>query len=459
MIVVVLTGCDKYIDIKEKGKVIPTTINDFDKLLSTQNDLMFNGTNMFRASDEIRIYEDEAAGIFFGAEAFTNGYLWKDYALVNNADPDPDWEEPYEQIYICNVVLDKIDAAVGSDEALRNKTRGEALAHRAYCYFMLTNEYGKHYNPATYATDLAVPLYLKADINAALPRATVKEAYELIEKDLITALELLPPITTYNYRPTKAGVHGLLSKVYLYQAKYELARTHANAALQINNFLHDFKAYDYVPGAPMFVGLLGFLKSPYENKEIVWHKEGNNKFIYSKAVYMSDEHKALYAPGDRRLYFMVIDFPPFGPNAHGGGIWTKEGFMKTGVTTPELYLIRAECNARLGQPGTAIDDLNTLRIKRFKAADYVPLDRNQTDLDALKLVLKERRLELFSEGWRWFDLKRLNLDDRFKRNITRVWNGQTITLTPNSNNYLFPIPKKVMMLNKLLEQNPRDNRQ
>ena len=156
---------------------------------------------------------------------------------------------------------------------------------------------------------------------------------------------------------------------------------------------------------------------------------------------------------------MEIESPPFGANLHGNAIWPKERFFKCGVTTPDLYLVRAECNARLSEPGKAIDDLNLLREKRFNAGKFVALNRNQSDLDALKLVLRERRLELFSECWRWFDLKRLNLDPRFKQNISRDWGGETITLTPESKNYLLAIPKKVMGLNPLLEQNPRDNRQ
>ena len=459
ILLVLLAGCDKYIDIKEKGKVIPTTIKDFYQLMSDYDGFIFSTANAFTGNDEIKVYKDEVSKIFFGADYFANGYLWKDYQFINAKDDDRDWNTFYSQIYVCNVVLEKIDGAQGSDEVLRKKAKGEALAQRGYAYFMLANLYGKHYNPASYATDLAVPLYLIPDINVTKPRATVKEVYEQVEKDLTAALDLLPGTPEYNYHPSKAGVHGFLAKVYLYEGKYDLARTHANAALEVTNFLYDYKNYDYIPGAPKFLGLLGFPNRPTDNQEAVWHKESNSKLIYMVAVYMSDAHKALYVDGDRRLYFMEIESPPFGANAHGGAIWPKERFWKCGVTTPELYLIRAECNARLSQPGLAIDDLNTLRVKRFNTGKFVAIDRNQADLDALKLVLRERRLELFSECWRWFDLKRLNLDPRFRQNITRDWGGEIHTLTPESKNYVLAIPKKVMQLNTLLEQNPRDNKQ
>lgn len=456
---VLLAGCDKYIDINEKGKVIPTTVQDYYDIMCDYNTFTMGFSNAFMASDEIHVYKDEVNRIFFGADVFTNAYLWKDFMYVNEQDNDLDWNLLYKSIYKANVVLGKIDKAVGSDEVLRKKAKGEALAQRAYAYFMLVNQYAPHYNPASYDKDLAVPLYLEADINAALPRATVKAVYEQIENDLTTALPLLPPTPAFNYHPSQAGVNGLLAKLYLYQAKYEPAKQKVEAALAAYNFLYDFKDYDFIPGLPKFLGLAGFASRAIDNKESLWHKQSNNGFVYMIACYMTDEHRALYEPKDRRLYFTLIEDAIFGNNLHGLNIMPKERYFKTGVTTPELYLIRAECNARLQEPGLAIDDLNLLRSKRFLPADFVAIDRNKTDLQALELVLKERRIELFTDGWRLFDLKRLNLDPRFKRDISRNWGGETFTLKPESRNYVFPIPKKVIGLNPLLEQNPRDNKQ
>jgi hypothetical protein len=287
----------------------------------------------------------------------------------------------------------------------------------------------------------------------------VKEVYELIENDLNAALPLLPPTPEFNYHPSQAGVNGLLAKIYLYQGKYEQAKQKAQAALDTYNFLYDFKDFDYFPGLPKYLGLAGFPNRPIDHREGIWHKQSINTFVYMIGVYMSDEHRALYDPKDRRLYFTLIEEGMFGNNLHGPNIWPKERYFKAGVYTPELYLIRAECNARLNEPGLAIDDINTIRAKRFLPADFVPIDRNQGALQALELVLKERRMELFAEGWRLFDLKRLNQDPRFRRDISRDWGGETITLKPDSRNYIFAIPKKVMNLNPLLEQNPRDNRQ
>lgn len=116
---------------------------------------------------------------------------------------DADWNNFYAQIYISNVVLDKIEEASGTNEDLRKMTKGEALAQRAYAYFMLVNIYGKHYNSATSLTDLGVPLYLDSDINKLKGRATVEEVYNQIESDLLEALPLLPETQEFPYHPSQ----------------------------------------------------------------------------------------------------------------------------------------------------------------------------------------------------------------------------------------------------------------
>ncbi|MNE17674.1 SusD family protein [compost metagenome] len=117
-------------------------------------------------------------------------------------------------------------------------------------------------------------------------------------------------------------------------------------------------------------------------------------------------------------------------------------------------LIKAECEARKGNTTTAADLLNTLRQKRFKPADYVALTASTND-EALQLVINERRRELFQKGLRWFDLKRLNKDEHFRKMLKRNYQGQEIVLEPTSNRYALPIPGKVILLNPKIEQNPR----
>ncbi|MBN8856731.1 MAG: RagB/SusD family nutrient uptake outer membrane protein, partial [Sphingobacteriales bacterium] len=73
---------------------------------------------------------------------------------------------------------------------------------------------------------------------------------------------------------------------------------------------------------------------------------------------------------------------------------------------------------------------------------------------ALDTILVERRKELPFRGVRWTDLRRLNLEGR-TITLTRVLNGTTYQLPPNSKLYTLPIPPDVIIFNPNMKQNPR----
>ncbi len=96
----------------------------------------------------------------------------------------------------------------------------------------------------------------------------------------------------------------------------------------------------------------------------------------------------------------------------------------------ELYLIRAEAYARLGNFSSAAADLNIIRAR----AGLGPTTANDT-ASLITAIYQERRVEFFAEwGHRWLDLKR----------------GDSI----KSVDTLYPIPASEIQLNPALVQNP-----
>jgi hypothetical protein len=124
----------------------------------------------------------------------------------------------------------------------------------------------------------------------------------------------------------------------------------------------------------------------------------------------------------------------------------------SGMATDEAYLIRAECAARAGNTGSALNDLNALLSKRWVTGTYTPYATASPGA-LLDTILVERRKELPFRGVRWTDLRRLN-----KRGgnitLTRSLNGQLYQLAPNSRLYVLPIPPDVIALSGM-QQNPR----
>lgn len=105
----------------------------------------------------------------------------------------------------------------------------------------------------------------------------------------------------------------------------------------------------------------------------------------------------------------------------------------------ELYLLQAECKARLGM-SDAIGDLNNVRTRRgLKPFPGAP--SGQTLIDA---IFMERRRELIGEGWYWFDLIHFGKVPQYtKLSQQHVNNGAA----------LWPISKEALSNNSALVQN------
>lgn len=83
----------------------------------------------------------------------------------------------------------------------------------------------------------------------------------------------------------------------------------------------------------------------------------------------------------------------------------------------ELYLIRAEASAKLGNYTKALADLNTVRTRSLPNAGYKSLDAT----NAHELIMKERQLELAYEADRGFDVYRVG--DTMKRHYPGFHDG------------------------------------
>jgi hypothetical protein len=117
----------------------------------------------------------------------------------------------YRQIFGANTIIDILGGNDNVPSEAGNKyTMGQAKAMRAYAYFYLSQLYGKEYGAGT---DKLIPIYTSAkQLNQ--PKATTKEVYDLMVKDLNDAITLLTGFT----RATKDQVdinvaRGLLAYV------------------------------------------------------------------------------------------------------------------------------------------------------------------------------------------------------------------------------------------------------
>ena len=454
-VVVMLTGCNDYLDIKPKGEKIPTTVSDYETLLNYESVQKVSDTYPAYLTDDVflpDVAEGTATpGLNSVDQSIRNLYLFKK-EVFGDAQDDGFWFASYNRIYYYNTVIDNIMDADGSDEQQKLSIRAEALISRALEYLYLVNGYAKYYDVRTAESDPGVPLILDEDISKKnLVRASVKDVYAQIQSDLQTALPNLPMQAKGNaFRASKAAGYGVLAKMYLYMGNYAEALKAANEVLEINNSLLDLKKYAVVKPQSS----IGRTNVPQDidNPENIYIKFAPYVYGLSSKVFGSDELISLFSEDDMRLQvYFTKNFRNIPTDKY---VWAPYLRANLAVSSPEIYLIAAECEAREGSIERAIALINKLRDNRIKNnTDIVATDRN----DALQKVLEERRRELAMSGMvRYIDLKRLNQESQFAKTVTHVTGEGTFSLEPNSPLYVLPIPAKVMRFNKSsMKQNER----
>ncbi len=145
--------------------------------------------------------------------------LWNDYQLSSGAGPQNGyWPTCYAGVTRCNIILSKITGVPGLTTALASRYTAEAEFLRAHYYFDLERLFKN------------IPLILTPLTQAQIydqPQAKPADVYAQIEKDLTTAIPNLPQtvVTAEDGRVTQGAAIALLGKVYLYEQKYTQAAT------------------------------------------------------------------------------------------------------------------------------------------------------------------------------------------------------------------------------------------
>jgi starch-binding outer membrane protein, SusD/RagB family len=344
-----------------------------------------------------------------------------------NLDATRLWLDGFVAVNICNNVLASLSVVAEKD---RKTVEGEALFLRALANFEMVRFFGKPYVAGQANSQLGIPLPSQptrgVDEASKLTRSTVDQVYASVIADLIKAEAGLPQ--TNSWRASSLAASALLARVYLQQGDYTKARDAADKVIKSAKFslLADYED--------------NFGRDVNSTEDIfaiqVTDQDGvNNMNTFFSIpdfggrdgdIEILDAHLNLYPAGDKRkaLFFD-------GAGATRSGKWNNQ-FGNVGIIRlAEMYLIRAECNARLNAAAAALADYNVIRTRAgLAAATAVTVDQ----------ILLERRLELAHEGFRVHDMKRTK---------QKIGNFNF-----DADKLVFPIPFREIEANGNLQQNP-----
>ncbi len=461
IVTITLFSCNDYLDVQPKGTLIPGAIEDYDQLL--------NPIYKLKIDQEVYLTSDDftSDGNTYYGSSYTGDpnselvHLYKFSQRYKNRDKQCySWNSLYEDLYPLNKVINEIDKAsmsvIGYKDSDKKVIKAEAKFLRAVRYLFLVNIFAKHYDTNA-ASTLAIPLVLKADVAQEYPKqATVKEVYDLIISDLKEGVTYLPELRKENHRPNKAAAHAMLARTYLYKGEYELAKENAEAALSKFGVLTDY-TYEGITKETVKQYY------PYEQYVLALF-DGSAGHYYGGA---SQELANLFEENDKRgtAFFGCKSGWVKDPSSPYGWSYVEDCSKREHTflfnlnplpAVGEMYITLAECNARLGNNTVALTKLNELRRTRIKNV----VDKSMSDFSDndkfLKFILEERRREVSLTGTRLFDLKRLNLDPRFKKTVVHKYTledgkVEEYVAEPNSGKLVIPIPANVKQFNKNLK--------
>lgn len=437
-------SCKKYLDAKSDSKlVVPTKLEELQGLLDNSIKVNQSDNNAAEASSD-NYYVTDADYQGLAADAYRNLYTWsKGQQFISGTN---DWSNIYDNVFRANSVLDNLPniKIEGTELAAAENVKGQALFLRARCFFQALYLWSPAYDITTANQEPGIPLRLSSDVNEKISRSSVGSGYERVLSDLKQASILLQANQVSTMRPNKAASFGLIARVYLSMRLYDSCYKYSDMALQLSNQLYDFNLITNLTAAyplPVF----------NQNPEIVY-----NASIQSIPLVLNTKAKidsSLYQSYNDNDLRKSVFFKNNGNGSYGfRGSYERSSALFDGVATDEIYLMRAESYARLGNVNAAMDDLNTVLNKRWKAGKFVDLTAPNAQ-GALAIILAERRKELVMRGLRWMDIKRSNKEG-MNIIIKRFTLGQIYSLEPNSIRYALTIPDDVISISGM-KQNPR----
>lgn len=387
---------------------------------------------------------------------FVGWYQYIEHRNINSANVEYVWAYYYDIIQNANLILSNIDniSVFEAQIPLKNNIKAQALTYRAYAHYMLVQLYADRYNYETGVnTHLGVPIKLVPDAEP-LPRSTVAQVYTQIKKDLTDALALFANSSArVNLSHINVNVcNAIAARVALTTGDWANAVTYAKAGRAGRTLEADY-GYGFNKASTEWIwGALLIDEQQTSYASFFSHIDpnfggyaalGNHKLI-STSVYNfmsnTDVRKSLFKPVGAK--------PLVGFKFTGWGEWTNDYlYIKAG----EMYLIEAEAEARRQAYTAAQDALYALISKRDPA--YVK--STLTGEALIDHILMHRRADLWGEGQRFLDIKRLNkgMDRRDLGHNPAQWNAAS-NFPAGDKNFVFLIPKQEIDANPNMVQNP-----
>lgn len=476
------TACEKdYLETRPTdrvpaGAVVETASNAMTALNGLHRALYVRYSSQGRGGlGAFYIHIDEA-----GEDHVFNKSNWDtSYRWIPNSDPTDsynkyNWYMFYQWIANANVLINGIDEAAGEQE-LKDQVKGEALLYRAFFHYELVQLYAARYEKGGNNSQLGIPLRTEPSTEP-IARSTVEEVYAQINEDIDTGIALLEGIRVNNKSHLNANVGmGLKARVALTMHEYGTAVTYAQQAregyslMDQETYAQGFQIFSENNPEFMWASQIvedqtdkwanygAYISRNFSSSAIRGNPRSINKLLYDE-IPETDVRKTLWDPTGEHdnlpAGFSLLSHFGLFPYTSQKFIAVSNGDSRVDIPhmrAAEMYLIEAEALARQGgndqMAAQVLYDLVSTRDDAYTVS-------SNTGAALMEEIMVERRVELWGEGFRWFDLKRLNKDlDRTGANHEEDF-AKVMQIPASDNRWVWPIPQEEIDANPLIEQNP-----
>ncbi len=402
------------------------------------------------------------------------------------------WYYYYRLIGNANAIIANIDGATGSEKD-KQFIKAQALTFRAYSFTMLSQLYCNRWTDSNNGASNG--LVLRLDLSSGdMPLSTLGETYAQIYKDLDDAIALYTTsgrtrAANDNYSPEIHVAYATYARAALNRQDYQKAATNASKAregfplMSVSNY----KAGFYSPNSEWIWSSYGAADQTLSfysyQAYIAYNSTASQVRTYpkciSKEVYVqipeTDIRRALFLDPTGYTYttssgvagsqLKAVAFQKYPDLDAAATVYAYMQFKIKASDMPgvgnlnhfrssEMFLIEAESEYFLNNATKAQSLLVELTKNSGRNAQYTC---TKTGADLLKEIKLYRAIELWGEGFDWFDVKRWGdpIDRKTYEKGGNFLASLAVTIQPDDktkNKWTWKIPLKETDYNKAIPQ-------
>ncbi|MEP2295164.1 RagB/SusD family nutrient uptake outer membrane protein, partial [Algoriphagus sp.] len=405
---------------------------------------------------------------------FVSTTRWLTHRNENAGDVRFAWRYYYRVIGNANMIIANIDEAAGP-QAEKDEIKGQALAYRAWAHFNLVQLFAERYNAGGNNSQLGVPIVTEP-ITEGGARNTVEEVYTQINTDIEAAIALLDEGRNAKSHININVANGIKARIALTQGRWSDAAAAAKLAREGYPLMSEADMYagfnnvdnpEWIWGSrqvddqqTFFASYFAYMSVNFSSTNIRGNPKAISKLLFNK-IPDSDIRKNLWDPNAskpalRDPFIDEVTLSNFAKRDYMNRKFVAQGNASSVgdvmyMRASEMYLLEAEALARGGNDAQAkviLDQFAKQRNPQYAGT-------TNTGAALIEEIMVQRRIELWGEGFRFYDLKRLNLplDRTGSNHVDQVVAGK-FTEPAGTINWQWQIPIDEINANELMIQNP-----